>query len=174
VRREQFLALPPSHVFAFIVNAANLEPTTPRSLRFQLLTSIPITIEAGQTLDYQWNFLFREFYMKGKIAQVSPPGLIEEVQESGPFRVWHYFRKLKSTTGGTWVVDELEYHLRGGILGTLLDRLFVRRKIEHLFDYRQARLIELLLSDTAQAAQSPSTLASRARLRRPSRSPDSQ
>jgi ligand-binding SRPBCC domain-containing protein len=173
VRREQFLALPPSHVFAFIVDGANLEPTTPRSLKFQLLNSLPISLEPEQTLDYQWSFLLRKFQMKARVVQVNPPGLLEEVQQSGPFRVWHYLRKLKSTTGGTWVVDELEYHLPWGIFGTLLDRLVVHRKIEHWFDYRQARLIELLLADATQAAQSPSTRASRARMRRHPQKPES-
>lgn len=166
VRREQFLALPPSHVFAFIVDGANLEPTTPRSLKFQLLNPLPISLEPELILEYQWLFLFRKFQMKVRIVQVTPPGFLEEVQQSGPFRMWRYLRKLKSTTAGTWVVDELEYHLPWGVIGTLLDRLIVHRKIENLFDYRQARLIELLLSDTTQAAQAPSTRASRARMRR--------
>ena len=174
VRREQFLALPPFQVFAVLLDGANLELTTPRDLRFQLLTPLPSSLEQGQTLAYQWQFLHRQWKMQVCLVQVAPPSIVEEVQQTGPFRLWHYVRKLKSTTGGTWAVDELEYQLPWGILGTLLDRLFVGRKIDQLFDYRQARLIELLLPDAAQAAQAPSTQASRARMRRPAPAPETR
>ncbi len=174
VRREHFLTLAPLQVFAFLVDGTNLEPTTPRNLRFRLLTPLPITLETGQTLSYQWQFLFRNFQMQARIVQATAPSIVEEVQQTGPFRLWHYVRKLKSTTGGTWAVEELEYKLPGGMLGTLLDRLIVGRKIEQLLEYRQARLIELLLPDAAQAANAPSTRASRARMRRPAPAPDTQ
>lgn len=172
LRREQFLALSPSRVFTFSIDAANLERTTPRSFRFQLLSPLPLTLETDQTLEYQWRFLARTFKMKTRVVQLVAPGMIEEIQLKGPFRLWHHVRRLKSTAGGTWAIDELEYQLSWGVIGTLLDRLIVRRKLDQLFDYRQARLIELLLPDAAEAAQATDTRASLKRMRRPERSPE--
>ena len=56
-------------------------------------------------------------------------------QESGAFR---------DTPGGTLIADAVDYELPLGALGTLAHVLFVRRTLERIFDYRRARVAELL------------------------------
>jgi ligand-binding SRPBCC domain-containing protein len=107
--------------------------------------------------------------MKTSLQQLTYPSQLEEVQLSGPFLKWTQKRRLRIASGGTWLIDEIEYEIPWGVTGRILNRLLVRGKLDRWFDYRQASTIELLLPDVAQAAHAPSTRSSRARLRRATR-----
>ena len=167
LRREQFLALAPTRVFQFLAEGANLESTVPQRFRFQLRASPPCALEAQQTFEVLWKLWGRSFAMRLFVSQSQTPRVLELTQRDGPFRLWRHTCRLKPTSGGTWIVDELEYLLPWGICGALFDRLIARRKLEELFDYRQERLVELLLADVTWQAQSSLAGASHARARRP-------
>jgi len=54
---------------------------------------------------------------------------------------------------GTRILDEVEYELPMGVLGTLGNALFVRRQMEATFAYRQRRLEEILPVAARQASR---------------------
>lgn len=79
-----------------------------------------------------------------RYTQWNPPLLFEDEQVKGPFARWRHQHRFEPAEGGTMLVDRVEYLLPGGILGRLVDRLFVRRDIEKMFEWRHTRTGELL------------------------------
>ena len=78
-----------------------------------------------------------------EIADWDPPAGFADVQVRGPYRVWRHRHELTEVAAGTEVRDHVEYRLRGGPVGRLLEPLhcaFLRT----LFSYRSRRLDELL------------------------------
>jgi len=80
-----------------------------------------------------------------------------DTQLKGPFASWNHCHHIASETregvNGTLIVDELEYALPMGPLGTLAHGLFVRRQMESTFAYRQRRLEEILPVAARQASR---------------------
>jgi|GEM_PF-695804 len=83
-----------------------------------------------------------------------------DVQVSGPFAYWrhhhvfesgdtHFVGKRSANTvniesGGTWIVDDVEYEMPYGLLGSVAERVFARKNLESMFAYRKNKLLELL------------------------------
>lgn len=63
-----------------------------------------------------------------------------DVQLSGPYTLWHHTHTFEEQKGGTLCLDRVRYRPRGGVV---VHRLFVRREVERIFEYRQERLREL-------------------------------
>lgn len=53
--------------------------------------------------------------------------------------------RLKKTATGVEMHDEVNYVLPFGILGTIAHKLFVRKRVEEIFEYR-TKVVEKLFS----------------------------
>jgi ligand-binding SRPBCC domain-containing protein len=83
-----------------------------------------------------------------------------DIQLSGPFAYWrhhHIFecgdkivhgkqsgQEFKIDEAGTWVLDDVEYEMPYGLMGSLAEKIFARRQLESLFAFRKEKLLELL------------------------------
>ena len=59
----------------------------------------------------------------------------------GPYRVWIHRHEFEPTENGTLVRDRIHYSVPGG---WLIERFFVRKDLEKIFDYRAEQLEEIL------------------------------
>ena len=124
--------------FAFFSDPANLGRLTPRVLRFRIVER-PQLIERGSRFRYRVG----PIDWVAEIADWDPPAGFADVQVRGPYRVWRHRHELTEVAAGTEVRDVVEYRLRGGPVGRLLEPLhgaFLRT----LFSYRSRRLDQLL------------------------------
>jgi len=65
------------------------------------------------------------------------PRQFRDVQIRGPFAQWeHTHRFIPNANGRCSLVDEIEYQLPGGRIGSLFGKRFAARKIAKMFDYR--------------------------------------
>ncbi len=83
-----------------------------------------------------------------------------DLQLSGPFAYWrhhHVFEAgdrefhgkrsgqvVKVDSGGTWIIDDVEYEMPYGMAGGIAERLFARKQLEAMFAYRKKKVLELL------------------------------
>jgi ligand-binding SRPBCC domain-containing protein len=76
-----------------------------------------------------------------------------DVPELGPFHSFHHRHELRPEIRdgvvGTAVMDVIELAAGFGWLGKVIEKLFVRRKLEQTFQHRQRALEELLAEDYA-------------------------
>jgi ligand-binding SRPBCC domain-containing protein len=135
--REDIVPRPRPEVFAFFADASNLERLTPSSLRFKILTPTPIAMHAGTIIDYEIALFGIPFRWRTRIEVFEADARFVDVQLSGPYRSWRHTHEFADVTGGTRVRDHVEYEIALGPLGEVARALFVRRRLEKIFDFRR-------------------------------------
>ena len=153
LERRQFILLPRAEVFAFFADARNLEAITPPALHFRILTPQPIDIGTGSRIDYRLALFGIPFQWRTRIVSFDPPRSFADVQERGPYQLWHHTHEFTEQDGGTLMVDRVDYQLALGPLGGLAHALFVERQLEHIFDYRFQVIERLLAGNRCQMEQ---------------------
>jgi ligand-binding SRPBCC domain-containing protein len=147
LRREQRLAHPIAEVFAFFGDARNLEAITPPLLRFRVMDSgaDAIAMGPGALIRYRLRVRRMPVGWLTVIREWDPPLRFVDEQLRGPYALWHHTHTFEALDdGGTLMRDVVRYALPLGALGELVRRLFVRRDLEAIFDYRARRIVELL------------------------------
>ena len=128
-------------VFAFFADPANLEAITPPWLHFRVLGASTDEVEEGTLIDYRLRLHGVPIRWRSRIRAWNPPfGFIDE-QVRGPYRSWVHHHDFEPDGDGVWVGDRVEYRVPGG---ALVDRLFVRRDLRRIFDFRTDELARLL------------------------------
>lgn len=78
-----------------------------------------------------------------EISHVNEPNYFVDEQRFGPYAFWHHKHFFKSIEGGIEMTDIVDYKLPLGILGEIAHVVFVRKKLQAIFDYRYKKLEEL-------------------------------
>lgn len=149
LRRQQTIARPVEVLFNFFKQPENLEKITPPSVGFTILTPRPIKMQVGTVLDYTIRILGLPVRWTTLISVYNPPHLFVDVAMRGPYSFWHHTHKFEAKDRGTIMTDEVHYALPFGILGRLVHFLWVKRQLEHIFDYRMRVIADTLENDDA-------------------------
>jgi len=148
--RSQAVAKPRSDVFDFFSDAKNLEQITPDFLRFHiLLADEHAPVFEGMLIDYRLRLGGIPVRWQSRIESFHPPHGFVDVQTRGPYRSWRHVHTFEEISGGTRIVDEVDYEMPLAFLGSLAHVLFVRRTLERIFDYREAVVKRLFGTEDA-------------------------
>jgi ligand-binding SRPBCC domain-containing protein len=147
--RTTFVARPRAEVFAFFADPGNLETLTPPWLRFRLRTPRPIEMREGLRLDYRLRLRGLPIFWQSEITAWDPPYRFVDEQRRGPYRRWIHEHFFLERDGGTEIVDRVRYAVLGG---RLVERLFVDRDLDRIFEFRRERIAELLAGRTPPPA----------------------
>lgn len=165
---EQWVPVPLERVFLFFANPGNLPRIMPPAtgtevLRVNLVPPPGVAPEratitnqqplagAGSELVTSFRVLpflpFRAQWI-ALITQFEWNHHFADVQKKGPFRRFQHRHEFEAETcngvEGTRVRDVIAYEIGFGILGALVQRLFVARQFRKIFEYRQKALEKLL------------------------------
>jgi hypothetical protein len=103
-------------------------------------------MEPGALLHYRLRLHAVPIRWTTRIEIWEPPTRFVDIQLSGPYALWEHTHNFEPDgSGGTIASDRVRYAIPFGPLGLLAHRLFVRRDLERIFDYRAeafARLAE--------------------------------
>jgi ligand-binding SRPBCC domain-containing protein len=146
LERSQRVEVPVDLAFAFYGNSDNLEPLTPPWLHFQVTTPRPLVLEAGALLDYRLKLHGVPVRWTTLIETWEPPLRFVDSQAKGPYALWEHTHLFEPDgESATIIHDHVRYAIPLGPLGAIAHRLFVRRDLERIFDYRRdavaARLV---------------------------------
>ena len=141
--REQLVAAAPAQVFDFFSRARNLETLTPPWLRFEVLTPEPIDMRQGTRIEYRLRLHGVPLRWVSRIEEWHPGRGFVDRQLRGPYRLWHHQHEFEPHERGTIVRDTVHYSLPLGPIGALAHAAFVRRDLEHVFDYRRRQIDQL-------------------------------
>ncbi len=144
LERSQVVPLPRRKVFEFFADARTLEAITPAFLHFSILPPVPSELREGSCIDYRLSLFGVPFRWRTRIAAWQPGVRFVDVQERGPYAMWHHTHRFTDVEGGTRVDDRVEYCLPLGPLGEVAHPLMVRRTLGRIFDHRRERIEALL------------------------------
>jgi ligand-binding SRPBCC domain-containing protein len=145
LRREQRLPGSPQSVFAFFSDAGNLEAITPPMLGFRIATPGSIEMRTGTLIEYRLRVHGVPMRWTTAIREWEPPHRFVDEQLRGPYALWQHTHTFHDDgSGGTLMSDVVRYAIGFGPLGAVAQRLLVRRDLDAIFDYRAARVRELL------------------------------
>jgi len=136
------IELPRDEVFEFFADAFNLQEITPPDVRFRVLTPAPIELRKGTRIDYRLSVFRVPLYWRTVLALWEPPVRFVDEQERGPYRSWVHSHEFSDLGEGTLMRDRVQYELPWSPLGELAHPM-VRRKLDHIFDFRQAKIQQL-------------------------------
>ena len=141
-------------VFAFFGQPANLERLTPGDMRFRVHAMDTPELGDGTLIDYRLSVKGLPLRWRSRIVSWEPPHRFVDVQVKGPYRTWHHlhaFEQHRNPITGALeveVTDRVHYTVLSDApllrpLEDLLDRLFVRRDVARVFEFRRAKMAEL-------------------------------
>ena len=137
LERSQRVEVSAARAFDFYADALNLGPMTPRWLHFRLLTPGPITMQAGILLDYRLRLHGFPIRWQSRIETWEPPFRFSDTMVKGPYSLWEHMHVFEPDGESACTMrDRVRYAIPCGPVGELAHRLFVRRDLERIFDFR--------------------------------------
>ncbi len=139
-RAETLVPAKLAEVFHFFADAENLETLTPPWLKFRVISSRPIKMQAGTLIDYKLRLRGWPMKWRSQITIWEPPRRFVDEQVRGPYQQWIHEHTFQERGDATLCRDYVRYAMWGG---ALVNALLVRRDIETIFAYRKMKLREI-------------------------------
>jgi uncharacterized protein len=135
-RAEQFVPRPLSEVFDFFSKAENLQTLTPEWLHFGIISVDPTPVRKGTLIQYSLRWRIFPIRWTTEIIEWDPPHRFVDLQLKGPYKLWHHEHRFVAEGNGTRILDEVQYSLPFGVLGSIAHRLKVKNDVASIFAYR--------------------------------------
>lgn len=142
---KQFLKSDITTVWDFMSSPGNLTKITPSYMGFKILSDASETkMYPGQIIEYYVTPIAGiKMHWVTEITHVKDKEFFVDEQRFGPYAFWHHKHILKEVPGGVEMIDSLHYKVPFGILGKAVNHLFIRKKINEIFDFRYKKLEQL-------------------------------
>lgn len=134
---DQFLPISLDEAWEFFSSPKNLNEMTPKDMEFEILTKDIQSMYAGQIIQYCVTpFPFIKMDWVTEITHVENRKMFVDEQRFGPYAFWHHQHLFQAVDGGVEMTDILHYRVPLGIVGKLINALFIERKVRSIFEYR--------------------------------------
>lgn len=144
LHREQIIPASIERVWAYFATPHNLNEMTPPDMAFEFVHGGDEPMYPGQIISYKVSILpgLRVRWLT-QITHVEPGHRFIDKQCIGPYRLWIHEHCFDSLPGGVRMTDRISYALPFGPLGYLIHALYIRRRLEQIFDYRREKVSAL-------------------------------
>jgi ligand-binding SRPBCC domain-containing protein len=146
LKSKQLLHADIATVWSFMSTPKNLAVITPSSMKFEVISH-------EEELQHMYPGQIIEYYLKPvlgikmhwvtEITHVAEQQFFVDEQRFGPYQFWHHKHSFKVVDHGVEMTDLLHYKIPFGVIGRIIDTMFVKKKIRAIFDYRHQKLEEL-------------------------------
>ncbi len=145
IERTTFLKANMAYVWDFFSSPENLNKLTPPEVSFQILSdSAQKKMYAGMIINYKIKpFPIVGFRWTTEITHCEEGKYFVDEQRFGPYSFWHHQHIFAEKGNGIEMTDIVHYGLPFGPLGTMANGIFVRKKLEGIFDYREKMVTEI-------------------------------
>ena len=146
--RKQLLNDSVENVWAFFTSPTNLSKITPTHLDFCILNKQVIAVtRPGLIIHYTIKPFFNiPMHWTTEITHVVPHFLFVDEQRKGPYAFWHHQHLFTQQQNGVLMEDIVTYSLPAGIIGRFVNKVYVEKTLQYIFDYR-AKMINTLFNN---------------------------
>lgn len=149
LKRKQELPISLGEARPFFSSPRNLESITPAFLNVRITSNLPEDIYSGLIITYRIAAVAGiPMTWVTEIKHVQPPYRFVDGQRIGPFRFWYHEHRFRETDRGIEMEDTVYYAMPLGWIGRLVHALFIRSRLETIFDFRRDYLSRLWRSGT--------------------------
>jgi ligand-binding SRPBCC domain-containing protein len=136
--REQQLLCDVTTAWQFFSNPNNLSEITPKDMGFVVLSkNSHDEIYRGMEIDYTVSPLLGiPLKWKTQINQVDFQKSFTDFQAKGPYKLWNHYHEFIPNENGVLIKDTVDYELPLGFLGDFAHSLFVKNKLNEIFNFR--------------------------------------
>ena len=143
--KKQFLPITLDEAWDFFSTPYNLNEITPPEMSFEFVSPQQDSTYAGQLIQYRIKPVLNiPMSWVTEITQCVDKKYFIDEQRFGPYAFWHHQHHFTEVPGGVEMVDELHWGLPMGWLGKLVAGRWVRKQVQHIFEYREQKLSEIL------------------------------
>lgn len=136
--REQQLNCDIETAWSFFSSPLNLSKITPKNMGFNVISNLESKdIYEGMIIEYKVSpVLHIPLKWVTKITQVEKNKSFTDFQEKGPYKYWNHFHEFVPNEKGVLMKDTVDYELPFGLLGRIAHKIFVKKKLKNIFNYR--------------------------------------
>ena len=145
IKTVQKIPISLERAWDFFSNPANLQAITPDNMGFKVISKHHGNIMyAGQIIEYTVKpVLGIPLYWMTEITQVKDKEYFIDEQRFGPYSLWHHQHHFKAIEGGVEMTDIVHYKNPMWLFGRIANTLFVKKKLDGIFDYRYKKVEEM-------------------------------
>tara|TARA_B100001250_G_scaffold277078_1_gene239547 strand:- start:2127 stop:2582 length:456 start_codon:yes stop_codon:yes gene_type:complete len=136
--REQFLNSTIDEVWNFASSPYNLKKITPDYMDFSINSKdLAKKIYPGMIISYNVAPIFNiNMTWVAEITHVVDKHFFVDEQRIGPYIMWHHEHFFETHKNGVIMRDVVTYKLPFGFIGVFMHWLFIKNKLNSIFDYR--------------------------------------
>lgn len=151
--KEQQINCDISTAWKFFSAANNLSVITPPEMKFTVISELENDeIFEGMIINYTVSPLLNiPMGWQTEITQVDQKKSFTDFQKKGPYKLWNHFHEFIENEDGVLIKDTVTYELPMGFLGEIAHKLFVKKKLESIFAFRQA-VLEVMFNSKRKAS----------------------
>ena len=119
-------------VWDFVSSPKNLKKITPEYMNFSIKSgSVNEKIYPGMIISYKVSPILRiPTSWVTEITHVKKNKIFVDEQRLGPYKIWHHEHLFVEKNDGVLMIDIISYKLPFGILGRIINYLFIKNKIK--------------------------------------------
>lgn len=147
LKRQQILHSRLESVWDFLKDPHNLNAITPDDLQFKIVSDVPTTMYNGLIIEYQIQIplIGRQKWIT-EIKHIRENHSFVDEQRLGPYKFWFHHHQIDQTDNGVKSCDTVYYQPPFGPAGRLVNRFFIAKTLDRIFDYRREKLQEIFSS----------------------------
>jgi ligand-binding SRPBCC domain-containing protein len=143
LKYSQKLPISLNEAWDFLSSPNNLELITPKSMDFNITDWDRKKAYPGQIIQYTVKpILGIKINWVTEITHIRAKEYFVDEQRFGPYTFWHHKHFIKEIEGGVIMEDVIHYKPPFGLLGVLLNFLFINSKLNSIFKHRELELIK--------------------------------
>ena len=145
LKTTQYIPATLDQVWDFVSSPGNLKRITPAHMGFNITSGdVPGKMYPGMIISLRVCPVpgIRMLWVT-EITQVREKEFFVDEQRAGPYSMWHHEHHLKPADGGVLMTDIVSYRPPLGFLGKLANRLFIKKQLNNIFNYRNHELTKV-------------------------------
>jgi len=145
VKYEQFVPVDLATAWDFFSSPKNLAKITPQHMGFQITNKYEVgKMYPGMLITYKVSPLLGiKLDWCTEITHVKDQVYFVDEQRFGPYAMWHHQHHFEAVVGGVMMTDIVDYAIPFGLLGSLVNKLLVKKAVIEIFEFRKQKIAEL-------------------------------